>query len=97
MIAAARVVTISITAEALAAIEATLADGSAAARRRDGKGAISPPLPHGMLDRMKASAAWVSMAPRFSSKWCRKIPQFGGRAISRGRDRRCSRAARPPF
>jgi hypothetical protein len=38
VIAAARVVTISITAEALAAIEATLADGSAAARRRDGKG-----------------------------------------------------------
>jgi hypothetical protein len=47
VIAAASVVTISITAEALAAIEATLADGRAANRHPDGKGGYRITLPHG--------------------------------------------------
>jgi hypothetical protein len=57
VIAAASVVTISITAEALAAIEATLADGRAADRRPDGKGGYFATLPHGVLDRLKALRA----------------------------------------
>jgi hypothetical protein len=55
--AAASVVTISITAEALAAIEATLADGRAADRRPDGKAGYFATLPHGVLDRLKALRA----------------------------------------
>jgi hypothetical protein len=49
-----RVVTISITAEALAAIEATLPDGREAERRPDGKGGYFITLPHGVVDRLKA-------------------------------------------
>jgi hypothetical protein len=48
------VVTISISAEALAAIEATLPDGREADRRPDGKGGYLVTLPRGVLDRLKA-------------------------------------------
>ena len=47
-------VTISITAEALAAIAATLPAGREADRRPDGKGGYFITLPHGVADRLKA-------------------------------------------
>ena len=47
-------VTISITAEAFAAIEATLAKGSKADARPDGKGGYLIVLPHAVLERLKA-------------------------------------------
>ena len=47
-------ITISITAEALDAIEATLPDGREAERRLDGKGGYFVTLPHGVVDRLKA-------------------------------------------
>jgi hypothetical protein len=50
-------VTISITAEALAAIAATLPEGREAERRPDGKGAYFVTLPRGVLDRLKAMRA----------------------------------------
>jgi hypothetical protein len=43
-------VTISISAEALAAIEATLPDGREAERRPNGKGGYFITLPHGVVD-----------------------------------------------
>jgi hypothetical protein len=49
-----RVVTISISADALAAIEATLPEGREAERRPDGKGGYFITLPHGVVDRRKA-------------------------------------------
>ena len=49
-----RMVTISITAEAFAAIEATFAKGSKADARPDGKGGYLIVLPHAVLDRLKA-------------------------------------------
>jgi hypothetical protein len=48
------VVTISVTAEALAAIAATLPAGRAADARPDGKGGYLFVLPHALLDRLKA-------------------------------------------
>ena len=45
-------VTISISAEALAAIAATLPDGREAERRPDGKGGYFITLPHGVVDRL---------------------------------------------
>jgi hypothetical protein len=48
------VVTISISAEAFAAIEATFAKGSKADARPDGKGRHLIVLPHGAIDRLKA-------------------------------------------
>jgi hypothetical protein len=50
---AAGVATISITAEALAAIEATLPEGRD--RRLDCKGGYLVTLPHNVLDRLKAA------------------------------------------
>jgi hypothetical protein len=47
-------VTISISAEALAAIEATLPDGREAERRPNGKGGYFITLPHGVVDWLKA-------------------------------------------
>ena len=47
-------VTISITPEAFAAIEATLAKGSKADARPDGKGGYLIVLPHAVLDRLNA-------------------------------------------
>jgi hypothetical protein len=47
-------VTISITSEAFAAIEATFAKGSKADARPDGKGGYLIVLPHALLDRLKA-------------------------------------------
>jgi hypothetical protein len=47
-------VTISITAEAFAAIEATLPNGTKGAPRLDGKGRHLIVLPHGTIDRLKA-------------------------------------------
>jgi hypothetical protein len=49
------VVTISISAEALAAIEATLPEGREAERRPDGKDGYFITLPHNVLDRLKAT------------------------------------------
>jgi hypothetical protein len=49
-----RVVTISITPEAFAAIEATLAKRSKADARPDGKGGYLIVLRHAVLDRLKA-------------------------------------------
>jgi hypothetical protein len=46
------VVTISITAEALAAIAATLPEGREAERRPDGKGGYFITLPHTVVDRL---------------------------------------------
>lgn len=46
------VVTISISAEALAAIAATLPDGREAERRPDGRGGYFITLPHGVVDRL---------------------------------------------
>jgi hypothetical protein len=43
-------VTISITAEAFAAIDATFAKGSKADARHDGKGGYLIVLPHGAID-----------------------------------------------
>jgi hypothetical protein len=48
------VVTISITADAFKAIEATLLEGYEADARPDGKGGYLVTLPHGVLDRLKA-------------------------------------------
>jgi len=48
------VVTISITAEALSAIAATLPDNREAERRPDGKGGFLVTLDHRLLDRLKA-------------------------------------------
>jgi hypothetical protein len=48
------VVTISITAEALVAIAATLPDTREADARPDGKGGYLIVLPHAVLDRLKA-------------------------------------------
>ena len=48
------VVTISITAEAIAAIEATLADGYEAEARPDGKGGYLVTLDRNVLDRLRA-------------------------------------------
>jgi hypothetical protein len=47
-------VTISITAEAFAAIEATLLKGTKSEARPDGKGGYLIVLPHAVLDRLKA-------------------------------------------
>jgi len=47
-------VTIEITAEAFASIAATLAEGSTADARQDGKGGYLIVLPHAVLDRLKA-------------------------------------------
>ena len=47
-------VTISITAEAFAAIEATLPRGTKGEPRLDGKGRHLIVLPHGTFDRLKA-------------------------------------------
>jgi hypothetical protein len=47
-------VTISITADAFAGIEATLADGYEAEARPDGKGGYLVTLPHDVLNRLKA-------------------------------------------
>ena len=47
-------VTISISAEALAAIAGTLPDGREADHRPDGKGGFFITLPHGVVDRLKA-------------------------------------------
>jgi hypothetical protein len=46
------VTTISISAEALAAIEATLPEGREADRRPDGKGGYFITLSHGVVDRL---------------------------------------------
>jgi hypothetical protein len=46
------VVTISISAEALAAIAATLPEGREADRRPDGKRGYFITLPHGVVDRL---------------------------------------------
>jgi hypothetical protein len=46
------VVTISISAEALSAIEATLPDGREADRRPDGKGGYFVTLPHNVLNKL---------------------------------------------
>jgi hypothetical protein len=46
------VVTISISAEALAAIEATLPEGREAERRPDGKGSFFITLPHDVLNKL---------------------------------------------
>jgi hypothetical protein len=46
------VVTISISAEALAAIEATLPEGREAERRPDGKGGFFITLPHDVLNKL---------------------------------------------
>jgi hypothetical protein len=46
------VVTISISAEALAAIEATLPEGREAERRPDGKGSFFITLPHDALNKL---------------------------------------------
>jgi hypothetical protein len=46
------VVTISISAEALAAIEATLPEGCEAERQPDGKGGYFIALPNGVVDRL---------------------------------------------
>ena len=54
--AAAPMLTISISAEALAAIEATLPEGREAERRPDGKGGYSTTLPPAMLDPIKEPA-----------------------------------------
>jgi hypothetical protein len=51
------VVTISISAEAVGAIAATLPDGPEADRRPDGKGGYSVTLPCAMLDRLKSLRA----------------------------------------
>ena len=45
-------VTISISAEALAAVAATLPEGREAERRPDGKGGYFIALPHGVVDRL---------------------------------------------
>ena len=45
-------ITISITAEALAAIEATLPEGREADRRPDGKGSLFIALPHDVLNKL---------------------------------------------
>ncbi len=47
-------VTISITGEAFAAIEATLPNGTQGEARPDGKGGYAIVLPHGVLNRLKA-------------------------------------------
>jgi len=47
------VITISISAEALAAIAATLPDGREAERRPDGKGGYFITLPHDVVDRLR--------------------------------------------
>jgi hypothetical protein len=47
-------VTISITAEAFAAIEATQPKGTTGVPRADGKGGLLVVLPHGGIDRLKA-------------------------------------------
>jgi hypothetical protein len=47
-------VTISITAEAFAAIEATLPKGTKGVPRLDSKGRHLIVLPHGTIDRLKA-------------------------------------------
>lgn len=47
-------VTISITAEAIAAIAGTLPSERVADRRPDGKGGYFITLPHGVVDRLKA-------------------------------------------
>jgi hypothetical protein len=47
-------VTISITAEAFAAIEATLPKGTKGEPRPDGKRGYLVALPHGVIDRLKA-------------------------------------------
>jgi hypothetical protein len=44
----------SVTADAFAAIEATLPEGSEADGRPDGKGGYLVTLPHGVIDRLKA-------------------------------------------
>jgi hypothetical protein len=49
-----RVVTISITTEAFAAIEATLPKGTRGEARPDGKGGYLVVLPRGVIDRLKA-------------------------------------------
>jgi hypothetical protein len=49
-----RMVTISITAEAFAAIEARVPKGTKDVSRLDGKGRHLIVLPHGTLDRLKA-------------------------------------------
>jgi hypothetical protein len=51
------VVTISISAEALAAIAATLADDREAERRPDGKGAYFVTLPRDVLDKLARARA----------------------------------------
>jgi hypothetical protein len=51
------VVTISIAAEALPAIEATLAKGSEGDARPDGKGGYLIVLPHAVPDRLRRYAA----------------------------------------
>jgi hypothetical protein len=48
------VITISITAEAIAAIAGTLPSERVADRRPDGKGGYFITLPHGVVDRLKA-------------------------------------------
>jgi hypothetical protein len=47
-------VTISITAEAFAVIEATLPKRQRGEPRPDGKGGVLVVLPHGVIDRLKA-------------------------------------------
>jgi hypothetical protein len=47
-----RLVTISISAEALAAIAATLPEGREAERRPDGKGGFFITLPHDVLNKL---------------------------------------------
>jgi hypothetical protein len=54
VIAAASVVTISVSAEVLAAIEATSPDGREADRRPDGRGGYLIRLPRGVLDRLRS-------------------------------------------
>ena len=49
-----RMVTISITAEAFAAIEATLPKGTKGVPRLEGKGRHLIVLPHGTIERLKA-------------------------------------------
>jgi hypothetical protein len=48
------VVTISITADALAALAATLPDDREADQRPDGKGGYRITLPHSVIERLKA-------------------------------------------
>jgi len=48
-----RVIAISISAEALAAIAATLPDGREAERRPDGKGGYFITPPHGVVDPLR--------------------------------------------